>query len=137
MQLNLHGPSALLGAGILALAFFAGSSSPQLQKVAQLTFPTDVRVVGVPDPHTAVVIPESSPYVVPGGRLLVVTGLGRTSSSGTDVSVVFDGTPMWFGSLTSNAQTTHDVPAGLVAKAGTTVSAGGTASVVLGYLVKS
>ena len=138
-QIVIHPGSAMAGAAIAAVAALALSSQgvARFEPIPCQPGTFQVQVAGIPAPHTMVRIQEGSPYTVPPGKLFVATGLGSTSSSGTDVAIEFDGVPVWFGSLTSNAQTTHAVPAGLVSGPGSTVSAAGISSTVLGYLANA
>ena len=143
-SVTIHPGSALTGAATLALVLLAAGAAPQRTTLLSSSPsspekpPTKVEIVNIPqafDAARAVRILNGSPFTVPAGTRFVATGLGRTSSQGGEVGISIDGVTVWFGSLTSNAQTTHDVPSGVVAGPGALVSATGTAAVVLGYLI--
>ena len=112
-----------------------GAVAADLGEIDRVAIVNPVKIQGVPTADQMVRIPEGSPFVVPAGKAFVATGLGRSTGSGTLVWIRIDGLPVWFGSITSNAETTHSVPPGIVAAAGSTVEASGKAAMVLGYLV--
>lgn len=87
-----------------------------------------ISVKGVPQAKDMVRIDPLQTYVVPTGKLLVITGIGATGG-GYQVSVWFDGTKIVEGG---------GIPPGLMAPAGTNVNAGtggsAGATVIFGYL---
>jgi hypothetical protein len=102
--ITLHPVSILVGAALVG-AFMLVSSAMQAsaatvtqgaalaRPVSQvpLTIDNDVSVLGVPNPKTAVVVYGGSPYVVPAGKRLVVTGLGFATHQYNDVVLRING----------------------------------------------
>ena len=85
--LVLYPMSALAGAGVLALVLLGtGIAAPQVSTQAlhttQRMFIENVQDINSwPNPRDMVVIRQGTPYIVPPGRLLVVTALGANSPS--------------------------------------------------------
>lgn len=132
--IQLRPLSVAVGALGACLALgLAGMVSPQHLQRLPLKASASLLVEGIPLPKDMRQVMEGESLLVPAGRVFVVTGLGRSSSLGSEVAVAFDGVPVWFGSLATNAQTTHNVPSGLVAQPGVAVSSVGASSVVLGH----
>jgi len=88
---SIHPLSALAGAGLLGLILVASGAAQTRSLFHQIpTGSGTVRVAGIPDPRDMLVIREGTPFVVPQGKLLVVTALGATANSVT-VNLMIDG----------------------------------------------
>jgi len=138
---SIHPLSALAGAGLLGLILMASGAAQTpvpLQQIA--TGQTGlIRVAGIPDPRQMLVIREGTPFVVPAGKLLVITGLGGTGS-GVVAGLRVDGVNQFAasGNLESgNALSIRAVPPGFTVEAGLTVevSSGTPFGRAWGYLV--
>ena len=134
-KIELDIMSACFGAGAVMLVMVLVGMTPQVQGnsldsdyAPLIRINGTVAVKGIPQAKDMVRIDPLQTYVVPAGKLLVVTGIGATDG-GYQVSVWFDGTKIVEGS---------SLPPGLVAPAGTNVNAGGgssaAATVIFGYL---
>lgn len=76
---SIHPFSALAGAGLLVLVLTATGAMQvpgSVRRIPPCT-PGPVRVVGIPDPRTMLIIREGTPFVVPPGKILVVTAWAR------------------------------------------------------------
>lgn len=81
--MKLHVPSALLALGLASLvAFLSSQASPP----PALLNPASIRVEYMPHPRDMVQITQGTPYVVPPGKLFVLTALGIIN--GVQVSAV-------------------------------------------------
>ena len=122
---SIHPFSALAGAGLLGFVLMAAAAMQVPGSVQR--FPVrparEFRIAGIPDPRQMVVIKEGTPFVVPAGKILAVTGLGG-AAQGAVVTVWVDGTrevQAWAELSYGNAVTVREVPPGLVVQAGSTV----------------
>jgi len=80
--MKIQPPSALAGAGLLALTLVAASAVQHPRPVPEepVDVADDVRVAGIPDPrHQIVIREEDGPRKVPAGKLFVLTALGATT----------------------------------------------------------
>ena len=90
--LTIHPGSALAGAGVLALVLLGtGVAAPQgvvqAHQITQRMFIENVQDMNsYPNPRDMVVIREGTPYVVPQGKILVVTALGGNAGAGGGVT---------------------------------------------------
>src|SRR5262245_26694861 len=82
---NKGSSSAALGAVLLLLVgLLVGGLLPRAVRAQQaLEFPPrSVRVVGIYDPHDAVILrAEDGPFTVPVGKLFILTGLGEQGAT--------------------------------------------------------
>lgn len=133
---SIHAPSLLIG--ILGAAVVLLSMS----QVSSYDAPP--RVEYGPHPRDMVQIKEGTPYVVPAGKQLVLTGLGTTSTGSTLVTLLVGGEPelrsySWFGQVGAQVSV-GAVPTGFTVQAGTTVQAAdgqpGLDARAWGYLAK-
>lgn len=116
--IQLHPRSLVLGLAIGACALFAmAQSAPQ--------YASTVRVQYMPHPRDMVQIEEGVPYVVPAGKVFVLTGLGSATNASGVVGLAANGTievevkPEVGASGTSTDTTTmKHVPLGFTAPAG-------------------
>ena len=129
-------------------ALIAAAVSPLVQSV---NLDRDVQVIedlSQPHPRDYVRVRQGTPFTVPTGRILVVTGMGFSTAGtgGTAYQTVsVDGVPalteqVWFNANVNGVQFDPwitEVPVGLTVVEGATVSAESnrTDSVILGYLV--
>ena len=123
--IQVHPLSALIGAAVLAvplvLTSLQGASATPYPH-AQLPIPVTVKEMP-PDPHDMVVIrEEEGPYVVPTGKLFVLTGIG-TNDAGHTVSLRVDGAIEAFASESSvrSPLSINAVPVGFTAPAGSSI----------------
>lgn len=170
--IEIHPFSALLGAGALGLVAVLASAQ-QSQFVAtgpagpdsiddpKLTILGPIQVDGIPTPGQMVAVYESGAsipvsghvavgsFVVPSGKLLVITGVGSTGEANSTTKmtqVLFDGSVAvagllykWQGggSYAGGGPAVPEVPPGLVATEGTTITVVDASSdfgVAFGYL---
>jgi hypothetical protein len=146
-NLTIHTPSALAGAILLGLVLVASAA---VQGGGSL-IPGDfnrVKIIGQPAPHEMVQISGDTPYMVPSGKLFVLTGLGRTEIGNFTTQLLVD------GALAVSAQpyyqlgnggdvsgvvlgtTVMHVPVGYTAQAGSTLEVtGSNGGRAWGYLV--
>src|SRR5689334_21621039 len=68
---RIHPLSVLLGLALAALCFVTMSQTPVIG-------PAAIRIEYIPHPRDMVKIREGTPYVVPAGKLFVLTALGST-----------------------------------------------------------
>jgi len=141
-SVSIHPFSALAGAGLLGLALLA-SGAVQVPGSAQpIMFSNGlVRVAGIPDPRQMVVIKEGAPFIVPAGKILVVTALGALTN-GIVVDLLVDGqkeAEVVANMPTANPGTIDPLPVGLTVHAGSTVEpfCGSIFGRAWGYLVDS
>ena len=103
-----------------------------------------IRIAGIPSAAEMIRVDEGSPFLVPAGKILVVTATG-SSGDRHMIDVEFDGSVVLstvtneFASAVSPHGRVVPIPAGLVARAGTSVEPKGTAGtwgigILLGYL---
>ncbi len=89
--IQMHPASALVGL-CAALAVFGLTSMVQTTRPIVLELKGPVRVEGIPTPQQMVRVVEGSPFTVPVGKLLVVTGTGATGwNPSSGLSIKFDG----------------------------------------------
>lgn len=128
---SLDARSLALGAAVCAgLMLLMAQSAPGFNQA--------VRVQYGPHPRDMVRIKEGIPFVVPAGRILVVTGLGDAVGSGGAKWLIVNGqnelsmTPVFSQTPPSVAE----VPTGLTVAAGSSVDVigGGGAARAYGYL---
>jgi hypothetical protein len=127
-----------LGLAILAPASATSPISPGSahEKVLQID--------GIPSAREMMMIVEGTPFVVPQGKILVITGAGvqRYQSFGRKIiEVRFDGQMVLAPSIDSEKTGVVDFPAGLAAHTGTTVTTfdsgeleANTVATLFGYL---
>lgn len=77
--MRLHLPSVLLTVGVVGLVALTSSQA--------LTPVGGFRIEYLPHPRDYVQIKEGTPYTVPVGKLLVVTGLGSADPAGSTLRV--------------------------------------------------
>lgn len=160
--ISLHPASAVVGAAFVGVVLLvtgamqapaatATQGGPLPRPVGGLPFTIDgaVTVLGIPNPRQAVVIKDTTPFVVPPGKVLQITALGLAEfyfnkhislliDGVTEVSAFCggaDGSSVTGGPLLSPSMTT--LPSILVVTAGkqvTVASAPGTAPRAWGYL---
>lgn len=152
--MNLRGGTTFAAGALFAAGAFLLMGAAQTAAHLRLFLSGPVRIEGHPTPQQMQRVVEGAPFVVPAGKLFVVTGLG---SNGHDfapgpgpnkhVRVSFNGISVleamiyeWQGggSYAGGGPTIPPVPAGLTAPAGVTITATDDsvdAGVVLGYLV--
>ena len=82
--ISIHPLSAVLGAAVLGLVALATSAQRTSEFLGHGSHPDEIRVLGIPDPRTAVLIREGTPYTVPSGKLLIVTAVGMTNAPSTE-----------------------------------------------------
>ena len=81
--MTFHPLSVLAGGGFLGLVLVVTGAVQRSPKQTARLFTSNVRVVnpvdvvGIPDPRDIIVVEAGVPYVVPTGRILVVTALGN------------------------------------------------------------
>ena len=144
MKIVIAPMSALAGAGLLGLTLVAAGAT-QGHGPARVRIVHPVDVVGIPDPRDIIVIDEGTPYVVPVGKLFVVTAFGRTRFGNTASRLLLvDGVVVLEVDIRGNIFSTgtasmsmSPVPPHLVVSGGSTlsinpVSGGGRA---WGYLI--
>ena len=141
----IHPLSALAGAGLLTLVLLAAGAVQAPIRVQ--AFPDCaglVRVAGIPDPRDMVVIKEGTPFVVPPGKLLAISGLGGTHDLGAntlEVTLRVDGRDEFAASVRlpyGSGTTMAEPPPGFTVHAGSTVevvSANGSFGCAWGYVV--
>lgn len=135
--ITLHPLSLLLG---IAFALIGVMAMGQMPVPNRPPASHSLGGQGLANPADWVQVREGSPYTVPGGKRLALTGINTSNSANTEwVEVFFDGT------FACEAQRLYlvggfaDIPPGIQAGPGTVVtivksSIGGLAS-ALGYLV--
>ena len=154
--LELHPISALAGAAALGLTLIAagavqvhpdkrvqvGPVAPLGSSTLSLRIVNPIEVVGIPDPRDMIVIDEAIPYVVPTGKLFVLTGLGSTKTGTAAGARLFvDGAQVLQNPGSTNATTSmFPVPPGFTVPAGSTITLLHTSGTPLvarawGYLV--
>lgn len=172
--ITLHPVSLAVGAAALGGVLWlvsavqapasTGAATSRAVSQVPLTISNPIEVKGVPVPGNMVTIKEGTPYVVPTGRVLVLTALGAVSSTlvcssgcsnATEVALLLDGqvevtTPNATGLVASNGSlaamaafsfgegtSMHALPVGCAAKGGVTVTVaagGGNIARAWGYL---
>jgi hypothetical protein len=135
--ITLHPVSLAVGAAALggvlwlvsAVQAPASTGAATARAVSQipLTISNPIEVKGVPVPGNAVRIVEGTPYVVPAGRILVLTALGRAEVTLGLCTLQFDGQTV--ATAEPNSSTAAgakcsmvELPPGLVAASGSTVT---------------
>lgn len=120
--LRFHVASAVLGAlglGIVLLA--ASAASPGLP-------PRPIEVAGIPVPKDMVQIKSGTPYVVPTGKVFVLTGLGGTTYASVIIELTVNGQSEVITNPSSSSlnglPSVQSVPAGFTAPGGSTVEVG-------------
>lgn len=124
----IHPLSALAGDGLLGLILVASGAAQTPSLLQQIpTGSGTVRVAGIPDPRSMLVIREGTPFVVPQGKILAITGLGGSNHLGPntlevmlrvdDVDEISASVRLPYG----NGTTMADTPPGFIAHAGSTV----------------
>jgi hypothetical protein len=95
-----------------------------------------ITIAGVPVPESQIRLEPSTPMTVPTGALLVVTCVGSLDEFQSNPTISFNGQPVLDVRLFDSAERRAivEVPPGLVASGGTTVSCTG---VLLGYLARA
>jgi hypothetical protein len=120
-SISLHPLSALVGA-ILALSILISMG----QSLASTVF----RVEYLPHPKDMVQVKEGAPFVVPAGRVLVVTALGSVGINATNATLRINGVDETSVNPAGNGQAAHqtmmELPTCFSAQAGTTVSVVGS-----------
>jgi len=123
--------SATLGA-LLAGAIFVS--------MAQTTVGTPTRIQYIPHPRDMVQIQQGTPYIVPTGKLFVLTALGDRGICGNSSSLSVNGQPEVY-SFYANGNSMSAAAPGFTVAAGSTISLGGgcsndpTGGRAWGYLV--
>jgi hypothetical protein len=148
IQLKIHPLSAILGAVVVCIGFITlgAASIADVQRVAVINA---LSIQGAYDPREAVVIREGTPYIVPTGRIFVLTALGSNgdgSSKGESAELTVDGqlelSIIRPASTTSggerNDSTVRPVPTGFTVSSGSTIEVDGLLTPLgraWGYLV--
>ncbi len=110
--------AASLGVALLTLSAFqvpVGSSpTRQLVSTLDLTIDGPVQVAGVPAPSQMMRIDEGSVFIVPTGKVFVLTALGTKANNGGSTSFLVDGVELLRASASAPVETTmYPVPPGL------------------------
>ena len=124
---------------VLGLGLFAVWVAPSVQGKAPAPPPPIVRVEGYPHPHNHVVIgAEDTPYTVPPGAILAITGVGTRGAGSCQTSLGVNGDAVVTFTRVNDANvgsvSVYAVPTGLTAHAGDTLDLG--CGVIYGYLVR-
>jgi hypothetical protein len=150
-----RGSGFALGAlGATSIILLLGAA--QAAGTVKLVLSGPVEIAGYPRAQDMRRIVEGTPFVVPAGKLFVVTGMGSNGHNfapgpapNKHVRVSFDGVSVleamileWQGggSYSGGGPSIPEVPPGLTAPAGTTITATDDAvdlGIVLGYLVNA
>ena len=145
-QINIiiHPFSALAGMALLGLVLVTAGAMP-LQGSSSTRDVSAIEVVSDPHPRDNVVISGGMPFVVPSGRLLVVTALGDGVGINSSQVLFVDGisevsaveyTAGGSGGGRHWASSVLQLPTpGLTAQSGQTVTLSGSSSRAWGYLV--
>ncbi len=124
-RISIHPASLVLGLIFGVLILISMSQTPPLNA-------RTVNVQYLPDPRDMVQIREGTPYTVPAGKVLVITGLGATSTtSSNNVGLNIDGQvelQTYTAALSADTPSVHPVPQGFTAQAGSTVAIAGGGS---------
>ena len=142
-RLKLSLPLSLLFLGIGTLC--VSSALPSSAIAQQLTIASKfLHILGIPAPREMVSVVEGSPFLVPPGKIFVVTGASVQRYGSLQmwpIEIRFNGQMALCPSIDPYQGGVVQIPPGLTATAGTTVTtleSGGadplTVSVVLGYL---
>lgn len=114
--LTLNPASLVAGVVLAGLAFVTMSQKPVLLNART------VNVQYMPDPRDMVQISEGVPYVVPAGKLFVLTGLGSSSYSYSPSAVLkVDGHYEVSATSPTGDSSVRPVPAGFAVSAGKTI----------------
>ena len=144
VSISIHPFSALVGMAVLSMVWVSAAAMP-LQGSSSDRDVSAIEDVNDPRPRDFVRLIGETPYTVPDGKLLVVTGLGSsTGTSGVLLSV--DGVQEATSSYTfsdsgspipaSTAASVASLPGlGFVANSGSTVLVSKTSGRAWGYLV--
>jgi hypothetical protein len=132
-KIELHPTSLLAGAALAVLAFVAMAPTPPLASTA----PTPPGLIPA---RSMIQIKQSTPYVVPAGQLLVITGVGSTAGNYLPASLSVNGVveivtyPAVQGGLAANngdsvleCRSMVPVPPGLAIQQGSVVTVTGAA----------
>ena len=143
INITIHPFSALIGAAIVCLTMLT-VGAVTVQGSSSTRDVSAIENVNEPHPRDNVVISGGMPFVVPSGKLLVVTALG-TSSYMHDVDLLVDGiqqvsaqadSPSNTDSLSWVSSVLQLPTPGLTAQSGQTVTVvGSSATRAWGYLV--
>ena len=117
MRLNFEPVSAAIGAIaiLLALSLSSAQAPHQADRIAR-----ELRVAGIPAPEDMILIREGLPFVVPDGKIFVLTAVGRSYGTGGANYIKIDGAI----ELQFNAATPvnmSSVPPGFAVPAGSTI----------------
>ncbi len=126
MKLQIHPFSALAGAGLLGLVLIA-SGAAQGHGPVRVRIVNPVEVGGIATPQAIFTVLEKNispeiglpPYMVPAGKLLVITAVGTTG--GSVCRILVDGAEVYRG---GGPQRIDPVPPHLTATAGSEVEVG-------------
>jgi hypothetical protein len=116
--------SALVGAVVVCIGFITlgAAAIADLQRVAVVNA---LKIQGAYDPREAVVVRDGTPYTVPVDKILVLTGLGRSSASPDSAFILIDGVKevrLVGGGSDFYESGIRPLPSGLTASAGSLVS---------------
>lgn len=146
--ITLHPVSLLVGAaalgGVLSLVSAVqapastGAATARAVSQVPLTITNAIEVKGVPVPENMVQIKEGTPYVVPAGRMFVVTALGSSYGAAQQGWLNVNGQTELLVNLNGNIPSGNiiAVPTGLSIPGGATISVHGTGQLgrAWGYL---
>jgi len=148
MKLVIDLPSALIGAGVLALvgvAVAAQDVSPMKRDAVEIPATAfgdaPIKVVGIPDPRDIIRITEGTPYVVPTAQRLVLTAMGSDEIAvSSRVDLMVDGSVAARFVPPTTGTTLWEIPTHLIVNAGAVVEPDGTNGLdgqgyALGYLI--
>jgi len=129
MKLTLHPGSAVVGAVLFAAPFVLMSFQSQVAWPRQVPIPVSVQEML--DPRDAVIIDKNTPYVVPSGKLLVVSAIVGANSTTAYTEIYIDGVQVYDWYLTR----VFEIPDLLTVREGSTIEARGSNDPqVWGYL---
>ena len=134
MKIVIAPMSALAGAAALGLVLIAvGATQGHEPLRVRVVHPVDV--VGIPDPRDIIVIEAGFPYLVPAGKLFVLTAFGSSGGRPSSVTLGVDGTTV-FGLYNGSGPyfSMHRIPPHYTVAPGSTVTTGGRA---WGYLIEA
>ena len=146
---EVHPLSALAGAALLGLTLVAAGAAQdkrvQVDSVEPLGNATQslrivnpIEVIGIPDPRDMLVIKgEDGPYVVPTGKLFVLTGLGpATGTSNLSAHLYVDGVVEAYAiDAILCGVSVMEVPRGFIVSSGKTITVGDPNARAWGYLI--
>ena len=130
---TIHPSSILAGVLLTGLALLSMSQTPVLNA-------RTINVQYLPNPRDYVQVREGTPFIVPGGQLFVLTGLGEIGTCccaqlSVDGQIEVTGGVMSFGvngAAVAQVSSVSPVPPGLTVPAGATITVLGNGPACLG-----